>query len=126
MTEFRTLERIGFEGIKPDDVFHKKCDGLYYRGSKTCWFNREGMGDTVRLRFLKKRSCTGCGTCEWLSEEFEQTKYMDGGINFPFAGINDVEHGKLYTIHIESWQDYFGEYDYEISIIEVKDENIKQ
>lgn len=123
MTEFKALELV--DSLDEGYDYDKKCDGLYFRASRTCWFNREGLGDTVRLRLLKKRSCTGCGTCDWLSQDFEESKdYQDG--NFPWIGINDIEHGKLYTVHVHSWQDYEGEYDYEISLVEVKDENTKQ
>ena len=122
MTELLSIVDINLvKGTRTEEV----CKGLFFRAAKTCWFNYEGMGETTRLRLLKKRSCKGCDTCEWLSEEFEQTKDCDDS-SFPFIGINDIEHGKIYTIDVDSYRSYEGEYECEIYLKEVKDENNKQ
>lgn len=121
MTEFNILDLKLDLNVKKEDT--EPCKGLFFRASKTSWMNCEGLGTTTRLRLLKRMSCKGCYSCDWFEEDFNESQYLTGHGDFPWIGINEIEHGKIYGLSTNSWQDYHGDHDYEVSLVEVKSEN---
>ena len=87
--------------VDPDEESRPKvdkCKGLVFRASVTQWCNCKGIGQTVRLKLLKRQSCTGCEYCGYYSEFFNETEDE--------LYLGDLEHGKIYSIDFETSQDW--------------------
>lgn len=82
------------------------CKGLYWRGSVSRYLSsHNSIEERISLRFLKRLSCTGCPQCAWLWDELRE--------HIPFQydyKKEPVEHGALYTYHVETSHGYYDSY----------------
>lgn len=81
------------------------CKGLFWRGEINKYIHNKKIVDQVSLRFLKKRSCTGCPQCDWLWDYIQDTIHLKGAVN-----LNGIEHSKIYTYYVNSSQGYYDLY----------------
>jgi hypothetical protein len=78
------------------------------------------IGSHITLRRLKRDSCAGCEECGWMEEVLN-----DINEGFQINGINEVEHGKKYSIEA-NWtpcgMDYMGDVESDgFYLVEVKE-----
>lgn len=61
-----------FRGIKPAEK-RTKCRGLFFRFVKDAWIGSDkDINVRYRFRFLKSKSCDGCGNCECLWDQVNE------------------------------------------------------
>ena len=79
----------------------KTCKGLYWRGKVSLFFSsHNSIENRKSLRFLKRMSCNGCGSCDWLWDIIREDADCQDDI------INHVEDGKLYTFKVHTSRDW--------------------
>ena len=77
----------------PDHPKVDVCKGLVFRAYRTQWFNCNGIGQTVRLKLLKRKSCTGCEHCDYYQEFFDETNDIEE------INLNDIDSG-IYIVSV--------------------------
>jgi len=93
-----TMKLFDFVSEEMDRPKVDACKGLIFRASVTQWFNCNGIGETVRLRKLKRKSCTGCEGCDYYEEFFNDCP--------DDIHLADLEHGKVYSIGFDTSEDW--------------------
>jgi len=71
------------------------CKGIYFRAEVSNFIsgNNTDINTKLRLRFLKRKSCSGCEKCGWFWDYIGDEIFMA----FPEAYLPNLEHGKVYT-----------------------------
>jgi len=86
-----------------------ECKGIVCRADVYHAKTPRGLILDIRLNKLKRKSCTGCEKCDWISAALSEVSN-----DWRVLGMGDVEHGKLYKIKaIARSID-----DYEIEVVE--------
>ena len=97
------------------------CKGLFWRASVSSYVSiHKSIEVRKSLRLLKKKSCPGCDKCSWILDFFDE--------DIPCCSqkddyLADIEHGKLYTFHVNitcGFEDVYPEVD-GIEFVEVKE-----
>lgn len=85
------------------------CKGLVWRGYVSTYRNKltNNITSKSELRFLKSKSCKGCYKCDWQHDILFDLLY-DSKNEFL---LDDIEHGKLYTIHFNFSKDWESGYE---------------
>lgn len=85
------------------------CKGWFYRGKVNQYSSGGIIRDDRRLVRLKRMSCKGCDSCDWIDEHLQEE-----ADNEPFK-LDDIEHGKLYKLEFvgggKFWTDCGWEYE---------------
>ena len=89
------------------------CKGWFFRGRVNQYYANGQLRDDRRLVLLKRLSCKGCESCEWLNIEFDE-----GFSNHPLD-LNFVETGKLYKVKVTGGGGYLEDDSPEINFIKV-------
>ena len=84
------MEYLVFETLQRDEP--EKCKGLFYRGHTNKYWNGYKLSFSKELRFLKRRSCTGCVKCDWYYEQIKELLYIDAII------LPEIKNGQLYSV----------------------------
>ena len=99
----------------------KECKGIFWRGSvKSFLSSYKSIEHRKSLRLLKRKSCKGCISCEWIWEYFQEDTNSAGDLDY----LKDIKQGALYTyaVHMSrGFEELYDEIDY-IDFVEVKDE----
>ncbi len=123
-----TLKRVAEPSESIDSLFDGRnlkpegepCKGLYYRASCSSYGDLEQIGERVRLRLLKRRSCPGCDNCWGIIEILKEYIACDTP-----PDLSRIEHGKIYTpsIRITStgWETGYAD-EWEVQFTEVEEE----
>lgn len=74
---------------------HIECKGIIFRANVTHYVTGINIGQKIRLRQLKRKSCPGCNKCRWIYDQIEEVNE-----DWPIIGIDKVKNGKLYTITV--------------------------
>lgn len=53
----------------------KPCKGLFFRAYRSVFWNGEKLEERSGYRFLKRKSCLGCETCENIFDEIKEESY---------------------------------------------------
>jgi len=77
-----------------EPVQENQCKGDIFKANVSLCKTERGVLFSVRLNKMKRLSCPGCKYCGWLDDDLNE---LDPE-RFPLLGIENVEHGKLYTI----------------------------
>ena len=108
-----------YEELKSSD--EAPCKGRFYRGRVSFYGTAERLTETLKLIYLKRRSCKGCQDCEG-GMGLEEHIRMVGleGMN-----IGDIREGGLYRLAVTNihrdWETGdIDEWDYEFT--EVKED----
>lgn len=98
----------------PEDIEYgnRKHTGMFFRGRKSLYFNNGRIEERKMLVPLKRMSCKGCPTCDFINEqlpvEIERWESLD------------IEHGETYSLTIETFVDrWSGEQDANLVIEKV-------
>ncbi len=96
----------------------KRCRGLIFRASASQYFNINGIGQVIRLRLLKRKSCSGCEYCGWMVNDFNESEYPQ------IRGMGNIRDRKIYKLIVTNESrdfetGYVDNYDFELT--EVKD-----
>ena len=116
LTEFTVIEN---ERVEPET-----CGGLFFRVAREAWISPTSGDVNFRYRFrpLPSKSCTGCYTCEWLHEDFQENLYNNKGEDIQLEQY--FTHGMLVQLkvtHVSTdWETGIVD-DYEIDFVEVKE-----
>lgn len=101
----------------PEEIEYgsRKHTGLFYRANVSSYSQLGTIGERKTLKLLKRRSCKGCHTCDFIEEEMRE---------FGVEGMDKIEHGKIYSVVIDAVDrsSYF-DYDYDVTLrlVEVKE-----
>jgi hypothetical protein len=69
------------------------CIGIRYRADISTRTTKRGIQRIVHLRFLVRRSCPGCPTCQQVLAWAQQGAFVHR--------FNEVEHGRVYRLDKE-------------------------
>ncbi len=105
-----------FEDFKARKKLEEKnkseCVGLFYRATRSSWFNGvDTFGSKATLKLLKKMSCPGCEKCAWFHEFMHEEILHDDEHTL----LKDLEDGAVYTYKVRTtteWETGFTEIDY--------------
>lgn len=100
-----------------------ECKGLFWRANVSSYMAKtddKGIYKNLTLKkkliFLKKRSCKGCGECNFIFDEINDMYQNDPTF------IDHVKHGKIYTAKILTTYNYYDGIEVDgIEIVEVKE-----
>lgn len=100
-----------------------RCKGQIYRAAVTVYETSRGFALTIKLNYLKKKSCKGCGYCHLFIDVLGDaiSCYED---EVSIIGFEKVEHGKLYTLQaVPSSRDLETGLvdDYVLELVEIKE-----
>jgi len=106
------------EELKENKNTDIECKGLFWRASVNSYLSTyKSIEYRESLRLLKRMSCKGCETCDWVWDALQEELELNGG--YP----GKIEHGKIYTYNVVTSQGYYDLYpeiDY-IEFVEVKE-----
>ena len=68
-----------------------KCIGFIMRGYSSIYWNNNKLETKTGLRFLKRKSCSGCYLCGFIDEYLLESPQL-------VIGLDSVEDGKLYQL----------------------------
>ena len=92
-----------------------ECIGRVYRYREKQYTTADGgIHFHQSITPLKRKSCKGCGQCEWEQEE------INSGQEIAFSKMNDFD---LCTLSVVNYsQDYDGDYDYALEFTKLEGE----
>jgi len=73
----------------------ENCKGLYFRGYTNKYWDGSKLSFKSELRFLKRKSCSGCSKCGWFHDTMSEQLYADG------VYAPKIKHGSLYSVKCE-------------------------
>jgi len=76
----------------------KSCKGLFWRGRESSYFNGTEYHSKKSIHLLKRKSCSGCESCDWFTDFLNEDEYNEQ--------LEIVEHGKTYIIELETSEDW--------------------
>jgi len=101
-------------------VNKKNCKGIFFRGYHNIFQYKGKIELREGIRFLKRKSCSGCFQCKWIMDNINED-IACGCLIWP----NEIKDGKLYSIHAIN-PTYDIESDicdgYDLEIFEIKEE----
>lgn len=97
-----------------------KCGGLFFRCKKNTFINSRGeYVEDMRMSPLKRMSCKGCPTCDFLKDDLSEFL----GMGTPII-IDNPEHGAVYELRVvNEWIPYESSYaeDWDLEFIKVNE-----
>ena len=110
-------------GLK-EALVKDKCKGLFFRCYKNSHFTNGTISSKIELRFLKRMSCKGCSSCDWMDEFISEDIIGSECCGDNYLCDSQLKSGRIYKAvpHGSSWLSDCGmEYECEIRFEEVKE-----
>jgi rubredoxin len=119
--EFEVVERdkeqeILDYGYDPENP--PKHTGLFFRGYNHVFYSNGKFEQKKGYRLLKRKSCKGCPTCDFIFEELLPTEAQDS------EELDDIKDGQLYMLSIiddGGTYEYPNDIDYWVEFKEVEE-----
>ena len=117
MNDTTFTELVGLQQDQTDEDY-KPCKGYFYRASLNHYANDDVIRTDVRLTKLKRKSCKGCGECDWVNE-FIREHFSECHLT-----TSELVPGQMYELNFSGgeYQEYCGDYsDIEVDFIRVNE-----
>lgn len=107
--------------LKPnyDEANPPEHTGLFFRGFNNVFFSDGQYAQKRGYKLLKRKSCKGCPTCDFIFDDLLPTETKD------IFDIGEVKNGKIYELKIKNdggTYEYPNDVDYWTEFEEVRDD----
>lgn len=101
----------------------KECKGVVFRAEVSSYrTSKKGIGMTLKLNPLKRKSCPGCDQCGWIDDLFLDFTAED------IIGFTEIEDKGLYTIGVinehRDWESGLID-DFDLMVVRLEEEDAK-
>lgn len=92
----------------------KRCLGTIYKYKENTFINAKAeIISKVSLYPMKKLSCSGCASCDWIGDYIQESIYNDT-LKYLFSG--NYEHGDLLYVHGSGGEGFFSDDYFEVTL----------